>query len=248
MWNYLVFKYNSYNHHHKNGYFCSRKELLLKITLSTKITDAKNLKFAKDFNISSVFLILTAFFIYSFFSVQEIKNHVSFFLRKSATTYWLGKNIHTQIYDNEIILKDVEFCFQNTDKNKIIHIKQSSDDLAVQKNAIIQMKVCKKQQYIVGPRKNEEFETLKRTLQTDRVNNYLLSDSFFGSYYVFIDYIVSDDGKPDLSQSGTPCVQWYIRQILNDLYTKKNIYYNNKSLGYCFYLVFSMRPPPILLR
>lgn len=224
----------------------------MKKTLYVKLFNTDNLNFLK-ISVTSRILFLVLLFLFNSFYAQEQhsspdSHSTTISLSDGVSIYSLDKSFNNQVSTQKITLKNADVTFVTRKNRKIlvasasrnyknVNLAKQAKDFKEKK----QKKALKDIQITI-----DEYKA-KSKLFTKNDFNHLPSPShFFSVHSSTKDYITPNDSGNNFSKINVDNKDYSVKIALNYLHTKKITHYNNKSLDYCFSVVFSVRPPPIL--
>lgn len=213
------------------------------------------MKSIKNFNGFRLFLILISFLCHSFFFAQDSTDHgkrlkASIFLAKGAYIYSAEENFNKQILNNSIRLKDADFSYNGGKIGKIL-IKSTANTTNKEEPFTDQLQIAIKKKegedLITIDERIQISETQKKLIHSQQFNQHPSSGQFLTIYQGVKDYIAPGCHYDELSKIANENPNLLITLALDHLHSQKYFQYNNKSLNFCFSLVFCVRPPPSVL-
>lgn len=160
--------------------------------------------------------------------------------------YSSDDSFNNQISQNKIILKNADVSFAVFKNSKILVVSTSANHRNLAKQAKDfggkkRKKALKDIQVTI-----DEYKTRSKLFTKNDFSHLPSPTQFFSVHSSTKDYIIPNDSGNSFSKINANNKDYSVKIALNYLHTKKITHYNNKSLDYCFSVVFSVRPPPIL--
>ncbi len=217
----------------------------------------KNKKYLNSEKSLSNFLsiiILSLILCSSFINAQQVGNHsnagnVTVFLTDGASIYSTDEAFNNLVNINKGVSNNAEIAQQGNDTRKALHA--SSKKEAIKKDFNNELKNA------VNANQANEFKKLKQEIENHNerkesfpqiaFNDLPSTSQFFSGNSVSKNYIAPNHNGNDSFKLYVSNRDYFIKRALNYLHAIQFIYYNNKSLDYCFSQVFSVRPPPVLV-
>ncbi|REC44030.1 hypothetical protein [Chryseobacterium sp. 5_R23647] len=201
-------------------------------------------------------------FIFSFFSsfvyAQEgIGKEVSpptIVLKQGATIFSTDASFNQQINSDRITVKNADVSNVGIQSDAKVLTAKPEKDKEVQTPKKDFKSEFKKAE------ENKNKETLKKVEKEISEHNdkakknsfnakslwFPTSEQFTVSEHINRDYVAPSHHNHHFSKILASQNQYVVKSALDFLHKQKYIYYNSKSLDYCFTHVFSVRPPPVL--
>lgn len=200
-------------------------------------------------------LILGAlFFLTSTLDAQEgmgTNQSPVFVVKGGAEIYSTDKDFNNQVNSQKIILQDANITLKKPTTGEVLLIASSKKIERESKD--FKSKIAKgnkkKELEVLKEIKNKiaDYESRKEFFNLKNIKVFPSSEEFIASSRINIDYVVPNQNQHDLSKINSVQNQYVIKSALDFIHQQKYIFYNNKSLDFCFSQVFSVRPPPILV-
>lgn len=160
--------------------------------------------------------------------------------------YSSDDSFNNQISQNKIILKNADVSFAVFKNSKILVVSTSANHRNLAKQAKDfggkkRKKVQKDIQITI-----DEYKTRSKIFIKNDFNHLPSPTQFISRHSSTKDYIIPNDNGSGFSKINVNNKDYSVKIALNYLHTQRITYYNSKSLDYCFSVVFSVRPPPVL--
>lgn len=225
-------------------------------TLLYNNTVVKNLNFIKGLNYFPALLLILLFSLSSNVYAQEANSQqqitpTTIVLKDGANLYSADDNFNKQILSNKIILKNSDVSYrENGGKEHFLKLISKQSQKEEKRDLKNQLKIAenKRQKESLQQVKKEieKFEKRVQVFAKLDFNGAPSPDQFFSSNTIAKNYVSPSQHHHDFSKFYISADSYVITRALDFLHSQKHIYYNNKSLDFCFSEVFSVRPPPVL--
>jgi hypothetical protein len=203
--------------------------------------------------INRVITIIIFFLFNSFFAQQQLTpsddKPTTIFLSDGVAIYSSDDSFNDQISQKKITLKNADVSFAVFKNSKILvastSTSQRNQTLAKQAKDFEQKKrkkALKDIQITI-----DEYKTKSKLFTKNDFNHLPSPTQFFSRHSSTKDYIIPTDNGSGFSKINVNNKDYSVKIALNYLHTQRITYYNSKSLDYCFSVVFSVRPPPVLV-
>lgn len=225
-------------------------------TLLYNNTVAKNLNFIKGLNYFPALLLILLFSLINNVYAQEANSQqqiapTTIVLKDGANLYSADGNFNKQILSNKIILKNSDVSYQeNEGKGHLLKLIARQSQKEEKKDLKNQLKTAENKRQKEALRQvKKEIEKFEKRVQVFVKHDFngTSPDQFFSSTSISKNYVAPGHSNHDFSKFYISADAYVITQALDFLHSQKHIYYNNKSLDFCFSEVFSVRPPPVLV-
>lgn len=229
------------------------KYLLLRNLLFFIGKNEKYLNSEKSLSSSLGVIILLLFLCSSFINAQQTENHsdtenVTVFLTNGASLYSTDEAFNNSVNINKGVSNNAEIAQQGNNTRKALDV--SSRKEVIKKDFNHELKNA------VNAKQTDEFKKVKQEIENHNerkesfpqiaFNDLASTSQFFSANSVSKNYIAPNHNGNDSFKLYVSNRDYFIKRALNYLHAIQFIYYNNKSLDYCFSQVFSVRPPPVL--
>ncbi|MCD1115975.1 hypothetical protein [Chryseobacterium turcicum] len=200
-------------------------------------------------------------FIFSFFcsnayaqvEIETSAPQATIILKQGATIFSTDASFNQQINSDKITIKNADVSTSEIHSNAQI--------LTGRLNKIPEAETLKKtfRNDVKIALENKNKETLKKIKKEiadykKRINpfksenlRFPTSQEFTSATHTNRDYVAPSYNHHHFSKIHASQNQYVIKCALDFLHKQEYIYYNSKSLDYCFTHVFSVRPPPVLV-
>lgn len=212
----------------------------------------KYLNSEKSLSSSLGVIILSLFLCSSFINAQQTENHsntenATVFLTNGASLYSTDEAFNNSVNINKGVSNNAEIA-QQYNTRKALNV--SSRKEVIKKDFSNELKNA------VNTKQTDEFKKVKQEIENHNerkksfpqiaFNDLPSTSQFFSGNSVSKNYIAPNYNGNDAFRLYVCNRDYFIKCALNYLHAIQFIYYNNKSLDYCFSQVFSVRPPPVL--
>lgn len=208
----------------------------------------KYLNFSKSLNIFLFFLLNLLF---SFNCILYAQNATpTIVLKVGAKLFSSDKSFNEQILTNKVFLNNVDVSIVEH-KNKKQFLRAIARQSKTKENDLTKKLIIaqddKRREALKKLKKGiEDYEKRKKDFQHFDFEGVSSQKHFFSSNTLSKDYMSPNRNNHDLSKFNTLSNAYLIVRALDFLHAQKFVYYNNKSLTFCFSEVFSVRPPPFV--
>lgn len=224
----------------------------MKRILYFQCVNKKHTNFNRGLFINRAITIIILFLFNSFYAQQQNPSSdaqsTTITLSNGVEIHSLDKEFNNQISTKKITLKyaDVSFVAHKNRKILIASTSRTSKIRNLAKQAKDFEEIKKKKILQDLQVKIDNYKTKSERFKHDDFNHLPSPSEFFSSHSSTKNYITPTDSRNSFSKINVNTKDYSVKSILNYLHAQKITYYNNKSLDYCFYIVFSVRPPPVL--
>ncbi|GEM_PF-2621989 len=237
-----------------NFYIC--KHIILPLNKILQYSNISNNKSFLELGLS-FFCILILGFLFFFNNNINAQEGIGtfqspvFVIKGGAEIYSTDKGFNQQVNNNKIILQDANITIKKPNDGETLLIASSKKIERESKD--FKSKIAKgnkkKELEVLKEIKNKiaDYESRKEFFNLKNIKVFPSSEEFIASSRINIDYVVPNQNQHDLSKINSVQNQYVIKSALDFIHQQKYIFYNNKSLDFCFSQVFSVRPPPILV-
>lgn len=203
------------------------------------------------FRISLLALILLCT-TYSYAQKSETPNKVepaTIVLKDGAKIYSTDEAFNKQVSNNIVVLKNADLTPQNKKSTKILEASSAKEEV-IEKDFKQEVKNAaeekRKKELRKVKKEVEKHEKRKEAFRNFDFEDFPSPSQFLSSNSSSKNYIAPSHNGNDFSKIYTIQKDYSVKRALDYLHAAKYIYYNNKSLDYCFSDIFSVRPPPVL--
>lgn len=177
-------------------------------------------------------------------NLQESSNIL--YLTGTSEIYSQDPIFNEQIQEKKILIKNAKILHKKDNKSFLV-ISNISDKTVSKFDKTSKFVDHKKQKQKLKEIINKIKENQEKTdfSLIDQIKSNPSSNHFLHIHTRTKDYISPSYSNYDLSKIYI-VNNYSIKKALDQLYTQKYFYYNNKALAFCFSRVFCVRPPPLL--
>ncbi|WP_175622579.1 hypothetical protein [Chryseobacterium schmidteae] len=176
-------------------------------------------------------------------------------LKQGATIFSQDDSFNKQVNSEKILVKNAEVSNIGMVENGTVLTAKSNKTQETQtpkkdfKSEFKKAEENKKKEALKKVKKEiaEHDDEAKRNSFNAKRLLFPTSEEFISSTYVNRDYVAPSYHHHHFSKILVSINQYVIKSALDFLHQQKYIYYNSRSLDYCFTHVFSVRPPPALV-
>ncbi|RZJ50481.1 MAG: hypothetical protein EOO44_16310 [Flavobacterium sp.] len=211
----------------------------------------KSLNCEDDLGLFRIVFLSLLFFFSSYSYAQKSDNpnkieQVTVVLKDGAKLFSADEAFNSQVNSNLVILKNAEIIQQNNNSATILQAtskeKVSKKDLTKDLNAAVEKK--QKEEIEKVEKEINQYKERQKTFRTEDFKGFPSSDEFLASTNTNKDSTVPSYNRYEFSNLFINANSYVSKHSLSYLHTEKFTFYNNKSLDFCFSMVFSTRPPP----
>lgn len=233
------------------------KELSLRKSLHNINIHVKKLNLNLSLNRSCIYITFIFSFFFNFVSAQEgIGKEIpqaTIVLKQGATIFSKDDSFNKQINSEKITVKNAEISTAGMQEDGTVLTAKSNKTQDVQtpkkdfKSELKKAEENKKKEALKKVEKEiaEHNDEAKKNSFNAKKLWFPASQQFTASEHINKDYIAPSYHNHHFSKILVSLNQYVIKSALDFLHHQKYIYYNSRSLDYCFTHVFSVRPPPV---
>lgn len=208
-------------------------------------------------NLFCIFATLIFSFFSSFVPAQEGTGKevppATIVLKQGATIFSKDDSFNKQINSEKITVKNAEISTAGMQEDGTVLTAKSNKTQEVQtpkkdfKSEFKKAEENKKKEALKKVEKEiaEHDDKAKRNSFNIKKLWFPTSEQFIASEHINRDYVAPSYHQHHFSKILVSLNQYVIKSALDFLHQQKYIYYNSRSLDYCFTHVFSVRPPPV---
>lgn len=235
------------------------KELSLGKSLHNINIHVKKLNLNLSLNRSCIYITFIFSFFFSFVSAQEgIGKEIpqaTIVLKQGATIFSKDDSFNNQINSKKITVKNAEISTVGMLDDGTVLTAKSNKTQEVQtpkkdfKSELKKAEENKKKEALKKVEKEiaEHDDEAKRNSFNAKKVWFPASQQFTASEHVNRDYVAPSYHQHHFSKLAVSLNQYVVKSALDFLHQQKYIYYNSRSLDYCFTHIFSVRPPPVFV-
>lgn len=235
------------------------KKLSLRKSLHNINIHVKKLNLDLSLNYFCIYITFLFSFFCSFASAQEgigaNSSQATIILKQGATIFSKDDSFNKQINSEKITVKNAEISTVGMLEDGTVLTAKSNKTQEVQtpkkdfKSELKKAEENKKKEALKKVKKeiaDYNDEAKKNSFNTKRLL-FPTSEEFISSTHINRDYVAPSYQNHHFSKILVSLNQYVIKSALDFLHKQKYIYYNSRSLDFCFTHVFSVRPPPVFV-
>lgn len=200
-------------------------------------------------------------FIFSFFcsnayaqvEIETNTPQATIILKQGATIFSTDASFNQQINSDKITVKNADVSKPETQSNVQIltgRLNKTQETETLKKTFKNDVKIAVENKNKETLKKiKKEIADYKKRINPFKSENlrFPTSEEFTSATHINRDYVAPSYSHHHFSKIHASQNQYVIKCALDFLHKQEYIYYNSKSLDYCFTRVFSVRPPPVLV-